>query len=815
MEDTSTTDDLPNENESGHISDIEQQNPTQMLTEELITLDEVSILTEKDVRTKSEQLEASIPKVELRKLFSCRKISNHTAISIHKDVLKELKDGKYKMEIAPSDLVDFGGQRSFDMTHQLFIQHKGTFVLMFDGSIGLYKPLKEYPQGIFTAASILTHWVNSILAYCGDSDDIMPIIVFAATHSDHFKERELKQKAKEYTEELTKIFSAHKHIKHIVCGRVFFINATNKNDPEIENLTDHLVEIAFQQPSWGERKPIAWVPLEMVISEMKSRDVKLITKAEMKSLNESHNDFILNDIQFEHFLNIQHSLGKLLYFAFPGINDFIVLQPPAMVNILRSFVTDECFWPKKKNLAKIHKDLHDSGSITKSDLFQLWNQMPFNEIMPDDDFKEYILQVLIHLDILIEPKRHKEGKSMSNSYLVPCIVKALAPSNFIDKEVIGDRTLCLAYEMTDLSDPSALSFKLIASALVMWPLKEEDGRPCLYYQSALMNVDERNELRILIEGQRVMVYLTNAESIHLISPDVAASIQECLTLALTNILKFYLQSSGKFTVNLDVSCYFKTKVGLICHEEVCLVSLSAVQRHKKWTCKHEVKHHRKYPMYWIFDRKKERCPLSCRGLERDALKLSPNDQHLVRLAKQIEVSVFGQFLIYLGLTTAEWEGIIYQYDRNGELGKKLMALYEWKKKRESNLQLVRLKDVSKALKKVDRQHYLCQILREDTCLMDIADSRLQEVPADEVLNRLPKHIGNCVIQLGIELGLSFNSIEETMHNHFKDMYSQIYDILRKWKQSSKIKPTIYKLMLALQCTDSGGLTFLRDEYLHP
>ncbi|VDI27517.1 palmitoyltransferase ZDHHC13/17 [Mytilus galloprovincialis] len=180
IEDTPITEDLPSGNESDHIIETEQQNATQMQTEE------VSILTEKDVRTKLEQLEASIPKVERRKLFTSRKISNHTAICIHKDVLKELKDGKYKMEIAPSDLVDFGGQRSFDMTHQLFIQHKGTFVLMFDGSIGLYKPLKEYPQGIFTAASILTHWVNSILAYCGDSDDIMPIIVFAATHSDQF-----------------------------------------------------------------------------------------------------------------------------------------------------------------------------------------------------------------------------------------------------------------------------------------------------------------------------------------------------------------------------------------------------------------------------------------------------------------------------------------------------------------------------------------------------------------------------------------------------------------------------------------------------
>ncbi|VDI38043.1 Hypothetical predicted protein [Mytilus galloprovincialis] len=152
MEDTLITDDLPNDNKSDHLRDTEQQNATQMQTEELIAVEEVSILTEKDVRTKSEQLKASTPKVERRKLVTCRKISNHTAISIHKDVLKEVKEGKYKMDIAPSDLVDFGGQRSFDMTHQLFIQHKGTFVLMFNGSIGLYKPLKEYPQGNFTAA---------------------------------------------------------------------------------------------------------------------------------------------------------------------------------------------------------------------------------------------------------------------------------------------------------------------------------------------------------------------------------------------------------------------------------------------------------------------------------------------------------------------------------------------------------------------------------------------------------------------------------------------------------------------------------------
>jgi hypothetical protein len=32
----------------------------------------------------------------------------------------------------------------------------------------------------------LKHWVSSILSYCVDDDDILPIILFAATHSDFY-----------------------------------------------------------------------------------------------------------------------------------------------------------------------------------------------------------------------------------------------------------------------------------------------------------------------------------------------------------------------------------------------------------------------------------------------------------------------------------------------------------------------------------------------------------------------------------------------------------------------------------------------------
>jgi hypothetical protein len=79
-----------------------------------------------------------------------QKMSKRSYFTIHENIKDELRKENYKVNIAPSDLVDFGGQKSFDMTHQLFIQHKGEYVLMFDGRYNFCDPLPEYPQGDVT-----------------------------------------------------------------------------------------------------------------------------------------------------------------------------------------------------------------------------------------------------------------------------------------------------------------------------------------------------------------------------------------------------------------------------------------------------------------------------------------------------------------------------------------------------------------------------------------------------------------------------------------------------------------------------------------
>ena len=68
------------------------------------------------------------------------------------------------------------------------------------------------------------------------------------------------------------------------------------------------------------------------------------------------------------------------------------------------------------------------------------------------------------------------------------------------------------------------------------------------------------------------------------------------------------------------------------------------------------------------------------------------------------------------------------------------------------------------------------------------------------------------MHLGVELGLSMVNIEETLFKYSKDMFSQTFEVLKKWKYSSKVKATIRILMRAIQVSDARGLEFLTDKY---
>jgi hypothetical protein len=399
------------------------------------------------------------------------------------------------------------------------------------------------------------------------------------------------------------MFQNHEQHKRIIFDDIFFINGKDKNDPEIDRLKIKLVEVAIRQKSWGKRMPMAWVPLDLHLSELRSNKTTLISKEDLTTLNRSIEDLALTDTQMEHFLTSQHSLGKILYFDQHGLEKFIIVQPQSLVNILRSFITDEHFWPNDKSRRDILRTMINAGEIPQKDLLKLWSQKELNKHMPNNDLKEFIIQVLVHLDILVEPKHYsQERESKVQSYLVPCIVKRRLPVTYFYVKS-ADKMICLSYTLLKSSITAALSFKLIGAAINVWPLKETSEGICWYHQAAILCIDGSNKLNILVEDDKVFVYLINKVAKWFISPNIASTVQESLTLTMTNILEFYHKSFGKSISTSEVSKAFTIEVGEWCTPGGgCYISVPDVKEKTEWRCKNNRTHQTKYALYWIFDK---------------------------------------------------------------------------------------------------------------------------------------------------------------------------------------------------------------------
>jgi hypothetical protein len=398
------------------------------------------------------------------------------------------------------------------------------------------------------------------------------------------------------------MFQNHEQHERIIYDDIFFINGKDENDPEIDRLKTKLVEIAFRQKSWGERRPMAWVPLDLQFSEMRSHNTTLISKEDITALNRSNNDLALTDAQIEQFLKVQHSLGKILYFDQHELGKFIIVQPQSLVNILRSFITDEHFWPHDQSLRDILLTMINTGEITKQDLLKLWSQEEFHHHMPNNEFKEFMIQVLVHLDILVEPKHYSQNqKSIVQSYLVPCIVKCKLQVPDVDYKSVEDKMICLSYKLLKSSMPAALSFKLIGAAMNVWPLKETPKGVCLYHQAAILCIDRANELHISVKDNKIIIYLINKETKRFIPPNIASTVQECLTLTLKKVLEFYHKSFGKSLSTSEVSKLFEIEVGEWCDTGACYISVPKVKPREEWRCKNKKMHKAKFPLFWIFD----------------------------------------------------------------------------------------------------------------------------------------------------------------------------------------------------------------------
>ncbi|CAG2187342.1 unnamed protein product [Mytilus edulis] len=535
-----------------------------------------------------------------------------TKEEIRKRMEKVLKSGKYKMKVGRLIFWDFGGQYVYYTTHQTFMTFRALFLVVFDGSKKLNEEVPDvlcFPGQHMTPtpAVFLLHWVNSILTYCKVVYAGIPKILFVATHKDKIPVEDVETRRALLYSEVEELFRDHEGRNHLVLDKQIFVNATDKADQEIEDLKEAITELTFDHPCWGERMPNAWVPLELEIAELVAAGKQILSLEEVEELNTISKVSVLDLEQLHEFLHFQHSLGKIVYIDTEQLRDYVIINPLLMVEVMRSFVTDKVFWPKKKSMQEIFRRMSDSGIICRGDMYSIWDQKDFRAILP---YKEFIFNILIHLDILAEQRRYDIATGMRlpvENYFVPCMVTERNTTSFMVKECKPERAICLAFVFKGTVIPPALPNRLISACLSMWNVKQYKGRQLLFSGFIGLSFDKSHDIVVCVEGNKILLYIVHRTSSGLIVPDIATGVKECLVTTMERISDFYhstihAKSSEKSPFHVEYSC----------SEMQCFISEKEALLEKGWVCeKHNYKD--RNWLVWNQDKKQEQCEPNCPG----------------------------------------------------------------------------------------------------------------------------------------------------------------------------------------------------------
>ncbi|XP_063438361.1 uncharacterized protein LOC134719286 [Mytilus trossulus] len=714
------------------------------------------------------------------KMDETNRDENLTVIDMSEEAIIELVRsqctlGQYEMVIVPIDLWDFGGQKIYHMTHQLFITSRGTFLLIFNGSRDIHEDIPDYTelpgcQGLRNTAVYLIHWVNSVLTYCKIYvNNAYPKIVCVATHKDLGDVEEQRTSLENSIEEL---FQNHGGKNHLEYKPLIFVNARNKDDKEITTLKKLLVDVALDHPHCGEFMPTKFVPLELQLARKVEKNKKILTMDELNDMNKQNDKMALTPVQLKSFLKVNHALGKLIYFDEACLKDNIIIDPVFLVDVLRSIVTDDQFWPD--HLKQILKALKESGKLLKTDLHEIWKQDCFREIWAHND---YIVDMLVHLDIICRQKDDEDG---SEFFLVPCMISTKREER---PQIDHDRSLVLAYRFKEEVVPPAILYRCIATFISIWKLRvsAKSSRLMIFTDSADVRIDRDHDMRFDIQGNRFIVSLIHKDTKISIIPTIASTAQECLTHAITNISNFY------FSVSEDSDCTrdlpFNIQMGIACGSDLCFFD-HTLSSNMEWTCpEHKTKHKTKDVSIWFADKlhtQDDRCPADCTGLDKVWLDRQPEDKHLGRLAAKLTHEDTRK--IYMRLQEVEpslqWD-IINESSKREGFYIKVNALYEWK----DSSKYASFNQLQQSLKDEDINiHKLCQISREVQKEFDQPIDKLKLKPSDSNIQQLPDHIGNKTFQLGIELGLSVVQMQQIESNHVTNLRSQTEEVLNKWRR---------------------------------
>ncbi|XP_063436433.1 uncharacterized protein LOC134717866 [Mytilus trossulus] len=736
----------------------------------------------------------SFPKAIYQKILSCLESvkkedvkPGHTQLDIpNDDILQKLSDkiDEYEdanstewfgdQEVIPIPVLDFAGQIVYHATHQTFITSHGIYIITFNGSKQLDDLLSDKEENI-------RQWVSSILLYSHPDNKDYPRLLFVATHKDLVCQQDVPNKRAQLLNTLSACFTDENIKSHILLHKLFFVNGTSKNDPEMEELRDCISKSIIENPQWGQRVPKQFLILEMMFAALVEEGKSIISLEDAEQMNTQIGVKPLSTAELGLFLGVQNICGKMTYIDYPKLRNYIVIDPTCLIDVLKSIVTS----------VPIIASLHH-GRLTKSDLTNIWSSEKCSHFLQHE---EYFRQLLVYYDILSEIRRYdrKSGKKMSvDCYLVPCMITTQNTTTFVAKHLTSDKCVGFVFEFSATDVPNAIPCRLMASILSIWNVKNYENVDLLFSGFVAVVLDRKHDLVVKTEHNTVAVYIVHKEKKELIIKDLASCVRECLEQNLAKISEVY---SLSFTSDIIAQRYvpFDVKLKSGCLSPNCLLDAQNVNSiDTNWVCdNHGFVTPKSELNIWYTDRTTLQCTDYCQGILDAVLSMLLNDAQLLRICNSLTKEDVRCLALNLGVSNTKLDAI----DSDSTSMIKFYSLRICREKNKS------CKDFVKAMEAADiNRHTMCQILRQEEVETDLPDKILNIPPSDEMLDKLCLRIGKEWMVLGLELGLEIERLEQIEYDNPKVLREVSRQMLYCWRNRGD-NSTIKELLHAFERSD--------------
>ncbi|VDI02704.1 Hypothetical predicted protein, partial [Mytilus galloprovincialis] len=562
---------------------------------------------------------------KLKKIFGITKKVKEVKVSITKETFleKSSKVGKkrlYNKKIAPIIIWDFGGQDVFYSTHQTFLTYRAIYIIVLDGSRTLDDPCpyEHYlpgKSGHKTSRDYLLFWINTIVTYCKGSIQGFPKIMVVLTHKDQVTSSVVETRRHGIFGEIYKMFHKSPLMQQLVIDDEIFVNAKDKYDPEMAKIKAAIIRESEKQPTWGEPLPKCFIPLELEFASLIRRKIPLITLEHLRKINALQPIRPLSEAELKVFLKFQHSIGKLLYFDEHKLDDRIILSPTLLIDAFKSIVTDRQFCEGDKKREEIWDAMSKTGVVPKQAIEDVWKGKKYVKFYQD---KDYLLNVMTHLDILVEPMRYNSNRMRipANFYYVASMVRAKDDSGYLQSAGFTHRSIAIAFQSSSFMIPPALSFRFISYCLYVWAVKiyGQSNKEMLFHRSGVFTIDPCLDMYIACDDEIIISRLVHATSNTLIMRDVASSIYECLTSALEKISDLYIRTSSDQPQINNTS--FVTRMCCNSPDNPCFLQVNDLtDTDQFWICpSHGIEHSLNTMISWSAEKDEEKCKPGCTGI---------------------------------------------------------------------------------------------------------------------------------------------------------------------------------------------------------